>query len=874
VDNQLDPIGSERFNVPIGDRFASVVAAHSKRCALQTNGGAWSYQQLDDASNRITALVDSSRESRDTPVALLLETSRELFACMLAIVKVGRVFVCLDPNGPISSSSAILANCGAQTLLTNQRNAQQAAQIANDEIRVVEIGEAETTTPISVADSIDPGSPYCILYTTGSTGQPKGVLRSHTGLLLQIQHYSNVLDLTERDRVVMLSSPTFGAASSVIFGALLNGACLLPFDILNRGLTDFKEFMRDQAITVLHTTPSLFRLFTRQINDPSDLPDLRIVKLGGETAFRADAELFRRLFPPMCQLVNGLGITETSGNLCYYKLQRDTPIETSTIPIGYPVEHKTITILDDNGNPQERGKPGEIAVTSKYLSPGYWRNQERTAKSFESVNGDGFVRFRTGDIGLQHQDGCIEHLGRKDRMIKLRGYRVELNAVEAALTQNADVAEAVVLSSDEVDPDSAASTMLLAWLVPTPGKSLSLTEIRRELSNVLPHYMVPSKLMIVDALPLKRTGKIDRQALQKSLLGLETPLPPAEATATERELIELLLSIVDIRPIKQTTNLSQTGMTSLDAMSFLTAIEAKYGHRMSSENLFQTPSIAQLAQQLRTSKKPEKERTGRVYIARPGTNKPLFLLPGFGANLLDCRDLINCLHPSQSVISCQFPRKMMSASPIRIESLAEQFVSLLIEHDPDGPYLLAGYSSGGLIVFEMARLLRKQGRQVAFLGIIDTATKKRNWMSRAAQQVAAHRMQIAELPNAGKLKYASAVLKRVVLKNLPRHRPAPDSEPGTATNDNWDHKLQQLLREASHRFRPKPYGGRVTLFRAAERRPLEFAPRDLGWGKFTEGVLDLYSVPGDHWTMLTFPHVEQLSELLQTCIHRERVSGQ
>jgi acyl-coenzyme A synthetase/AMP-(fatty) acid ligase len=321
---------------------------------------------------------------------------------------------------------------------------------------------------------VSPETPVYILYTSGSTGKPKGVVHNHRNVLHEIRNYTNAVHIGAADRLVLLSSPSFADAVRTTYGALLNGAGLYPLNIREEGLAHLGGWLTGQRITIYRSVPAVFRQFAGALTGSQNFPELRAIYLAGDTVSRADVELFKKYFGPNCILINGLGCAETL-TFRWYFIGKETRISQSTVPVGYAIEDMELLLIDESGKEADSDEVGAIAVRSPYRFPGYWRKPELTASAFApDPRGGSEPIFRTGDLGRMSSDGCLEHLGRKDFQIKIRGHRIEAGQIETALLELDTIKEAVVgaWAYDSTD------LRLVAYIVPDKQPAPTVNTLR------------------------------------------------------------------------------------------------------------------------------------------------------------------------------------------------------------------------------------------------------------------------------------------------------------------------------------------------------------------------------------------------------------
>jgi amino acid adenylation domain-containing protein len=444
-----------------------------------------------------------------------------LFAAMLGALEAGRFYVPLDPGLPVARLEAILRSLDAAAIVSGDAWSDLARGLAVSE-PVLPIAELDAGPPApEPATPVSPDDLAYVLFTSGSTGAPKGVMQSHRNLLHNAWKLARGLALRADDRLTLLSSPSFGASVSGIYGALLTGACVCPYSLAGDGLRRLPEFLTRERITVLHSVPSVFRCFSWTLDGREDLSALRVVKLGGEAVLASDFDLYRNRFPRRCVFHVGLGATEMHVIRQWFA-DHDTPWPGAS-PLGYAVDGTEVVLLDDAGRPAQ--DEGEIAVLARTLAVGYWKDPEGTAAAFVPVPGRPGVRmFRTGDLGRMLPDGCLLYVGRRGSRLKIRGHRVEVGEVENALLKVPGIREAVVDALGR-----AERPRLVAWIAREGGSLPSVEAVRAALSGALPAYMVPGELVFLERLPRTASGKVDRQALPDP----DVDRPPSPAAAFE-----------------------------------------------------------------------------------------------------------------------------------------------------------------------------------------------------------------------------------------------------------------------------------------------------------------------------------------------------
>ena len=869
----------------IPDRFAAQVQRYPRRTAVKSRNYEWTYEELNQAANAVAhSILDIANQNRGERIALLFEHDAPMVAGLLGTLKAGRTYVPLDPSYPKDRLVHILEDSQASALLTNTRNIDLARELTNltwherpargsqslPLINVDSFARNDRVTEINIAT--EPHSLAYLLYTSGSTGQPKGVMQNHRNVLHFIRAYTNNLHIDATDRLTLLSSYCFDASVMDIYGALLNGATLYPVDIKDEGLAGLSEWLSKEQITIYHSTPTVYRFFLNAQPEANRFPQLRLVVLGGEEVNRADVALYKKHFSDDCLLVNGLGPTEATVSLQYF-IDKQTNISGQGVPVGYPVEETEILLLDEAAKPA--AIRGEIAIKCEHVALGYWRNPNATATAFLADSQAGASRiYRTGDMGRKLPDGSIVFTGRKDFQIKIRGFRVELGEIESALSQHPAVREkVVVLRSNE-----AGDQRLVAYVVLNSRTAVCENDLREFLRHKLPEYMMPARFMLLDSLPLTASGKLNRRALPEPHLkeqkSAEATLP---ATRAEKLLAGIWAEVLGVKEVGLNDNFFELGGHSLLAVLLFARILKYFGKRLPLATLFQAPTVAQLAAVIQKQGTPV--WSSIVPIQPAGSKPPFFCVHAKGGNVLEYYDLARRLGAEQPFYGFQSQGLDSRRLPhTRIADMAAHYIKEMREIQTTGPYFIGGRSMGGTIAFEMACQLGEIGEQVGLLALLDTypagyvkllpeADKMRSRLDRLAKRIRCHYknmlgLSLGEQPRylAEKLRYAPVRIETFLWRKLYRlcqelGRPLP-----RVLSD-----VNEFNSMAAHEYVPRIFEGQVTLFWASSDLRASF---DLvaGWRVLAGGGIDMHEIAGSHLNLIKEPYVTELAMKLQACL--------
>lgn len=591
----MDPILFSRNEIDgsIPYRFARIAERFGTRTAIWSELGDWKYSALDEISDQVALCIAGQIGTRQQPVVLIYDHEPVAFAALLGVLKSGNWFAALDPEFPEPRCKFILQDLQAQLILTDTRHYSQAISICQGACKIINLDQL-------VPDLLMPSSPVfiapdaieAIFYTSGSTGQPKGVQRTHRFILNRIWLESNDYRIQPEDRISLIHNFSYGASQTDIFNALLNGATLYLFDIRKKGIEGLIQCLKEQEITFFHIPSDLFRRFVDSLHEDDFFPKLRQITPSGRL-YREDVQKIRLHIPDDCIIVQRLASTET-GMITRLIIDRQTELRDKIMPVGFPVQGVEVLILDEKGEPLGFNDVGEIAVVSANLASGYWRQPELTSTSFiPMLDGSDRKMYRMGDLGRKRPDGMVELVGRKDDQVKIRGYRVELREIEAALVSLPEVKEAAVTAQET----ETGEKRLVAYMVPVDGGRISVKSLRKSLNVNLPDYMIPSFFIRLETLPLTSRGKLDYAALPTPGKGRpeldEQFLAPR--TWTEKALTEIWEEVLDILPIGSMDNFFELGGHSLLAAQIISKINKAFQTDMPLRSIFDAPTIAAYA---------------------------------------------------------------------------------------------------------------------------------------------------------------------------------------------------------------------------------------------------------------------------------------
>jgi len=662
----------------------------------------------------------------------------------------------------------------------------------------------------------------------------------------------------------------------------------------------FHKRASEFGLTVLNLPTGYWQELAREWADvPELVPNIqaRLFVAGGDSMSPDVLALWQRTPVSSVRLLNAYGPTETTITATAFEIppRRCENTTLLRVPIGRPLANRAIYILDNHDNPVPIGVPGELHIGGLGVARGYLNRPELTAEKFvpDRFSAEPGARlYKTGDLARYLPDGNIEFLGRADHQVKIRGFRIELGEIEAVLGRHPAVREAVVLAAD----DPPGEKRLAAYVVSEPQSSPSAHDLRSFLKERLPDYMVPAVFVLLDALPLTPTGKIDRCALR-------TPIrtrPELERTivaprdALEVELARLWENVLSVRPIGVTENFFELGGHSMAAVRLFALIENQLGRKLPLATVFQGGTIEHLAGILRHNANPVPHPC-LVAIQPGGDKRPLFLIHPAGGHIFPYIHLAGALGRDQPCYGLQARGLEDGQDPhVRIEDMAAYYLEALQTVQSEGPYFLGGWSMGGVVAFEMAQQLLAQGQRVALLALLDARIPPLD------ENLAEEDLEATLLVDVVRY-FGLSLGPWESLSRLPKHELLTRvleqaKSAGLVPSDIQAFQAQRFLELCKADFRATRnyvlhrYAGRVTLFKAseagptsdletrndstgsgpAERPPAAGSSPDptFGWSQWAAGGVDVHVVPGNHANMVYQPHVEALAEKLTICLEQ------
>lgn len=851
--------------------FERMVEKFPDNIAITSKGRRLTYRELNQRANALAYFILSTPGREDDPVALLLEHDLGAVVGVMGVLKSGRPYLPLDTSYPVDRIRQIISDAGISLFIADPSNLDAAGQSLTGlgDIPLLNLDALDVSTPrANPAIRIAPDRYAFVMYTSGSTGEPKGVPSTHRHVVTTYIQEVNEWLVAPSDRISTLGMISFGMSRSTLFDALFVGGASCLFDVKRQGTNELVQWLDAQGVTMFRAQHSLFTSALSEAPAGMIFEHFRLIGIGGEVLSKTDFEIFRAHTRPDCTLASVFYSTECGAVFRNY-VNHNTLLESDLLPVGYPWPDKEILLLGADGQPVAQGERGEVVVRSANLSSGYWNRPELTAEKFHSDPTDPHIKiYHTGDFGRWNSDGALEFLGRDDSMVKIRGYRVELAEVEANLHGHPAVGDVVVVPKiSKVRPDTK---QLVAYVVFKPGQSATRWELREYAASKLPDYMIPSFFVFLDALPLNANGKTDRRSLpdmpERPVLS-EQDRP---ADAVEERLLKIWQKAFHLERIGVQDNFFELGGDSLLASAIFIEIEREFRRTYPLNLLLKNRTIRALA---RILSDPNASETSPIIALKPsGTRPPLFIFPGGVGDVLMLVGLAEAMGEDQPVYGIQaagfFGKTVYSR---RVEEVVRHFIPEIKKIQPEGPYYLAGHSFGGVIAFELARQLLEAGEQVGLLGLLDSTPPGPAQGGNFIRRTQTHFYNLGEMDWKGKLGYFTRRFQTRASKLFGRYEFFQKLLRNPAVKQVlWDDPFRQTRFAAANYAPAKPYPGVVTIYKVSER------PRHITWNlmepwkRYVSGRIEEYEVPGNHASMIKPPHVTELARVMTLTLEKGR----
>ncbi|TSD67380.1 amino acid adenylation domain-containing protein [Inquilinus sp. KBS0705] len=855
---------------PLHQIISETAAKYPGNIALKYNDETYTYRQLNEQANRLAAVLIANGVKPKDKVAISLDRSAELAVGILAIIKTGATYVPLDPIFPINRINYMLADSGAVVLLTSAayKGAYQstATQIVLDDIWPG-LDKYPATDPDVKVNGEDL---LYILYTSGSTGQPKGVQIAHHNVVNFLYSMQKAPGLTVEDKLLAVTTISFDIAGLELFLPLITGA-----QIVMAGADASKDgrilldIINKEKITVMQATPYTWRIL---IEAGWDKERIKVI-CGGEAL---PMDLAHGILARASSLWNVYGPTETT----IWSTLKEITVDDKNISIGKPIDNTGIYILDKFLRPIAPGIAGELYISGAGVAKGYLNKPELTAEKFVADPFEpGQIMYRTGDLATYTPTVDLMYVSRVDAQVKIRGYRIETGEIEYNLAQQDSIKQAVVIAR----ADNNGVDKLIAYVVltdgaePTDNQAEFINAWRAALKKSVPDYMVPDNFIIIRQMPLTPNGKVDKKSL-----AAQGPAPTghsntyvAPRTDIEKLVADIWIELLGVEKVGIYDNFFELGGHSLIAVQVMARIEKETGKRLPLAILFENSTVEKLALVLNLDGKSI-TWDSLVSIKPKGNKIPIYIVHGAGLNVLLFNTLANHMDAEQPVYGLQAKGLNGVDEPLsRLEDIAAHYIASIRAQNPNGPYALAGFSFGGIIAFEMARQLEALNLEVKMLAMFDTYAyrtthydpfvtkyyKKGLYLARQIWHSATFKDGFKKT-----IEYRSRALNRSITRMFWKMKYGNKQE--QTGFFGYANKIDETNNIASRHYRIQPYDIAVELFRAEVRSFYLDDFEYMGWKPYALKGVKIHKIPGEHNTIFKEPNDKMFAKILQDCLNK------
>jgi amino acid adenylation domain-containing protein len=726
-DDELDILSAPYEDDGVNDDRAvhEHIAAHAAqtpdKTAIIYADEVWSHARLDQSANRLAHRLVKLGVGADISVAIAVKRSPEAIAAILATLKAGGAYIPVEPDHPTTRNHHILRDGGVRVILTHSWLLDRIPE--GLDATILQLDRLDLSEePDSAPDvRIHKDQLAYIMYTSGSTGLPKGVAVEHGPLTHHMQNTSRVYGMSAASRELpFLPFSSDGGHERWMNPLMEGGSIILP---------DQPLWTPEETLTAMRkhgaNNASIPTTYLQQLAEWADLtdsaPPMRLYSFGGEGLAQQTFDLLSKALKSEW-LINGYGPTETIMTPMVWKVRAGQKFEGTYAPIGRAVGNRRVYVLDADLNPCPIGVTGELYIAGEGMARGYIGKPDTTADRFipDPFSKEGGRLYRSGDLTRWRKDGTVEFVGRVDHQVKLRGYRIELGEIEAALLQQDGIGEALVILRDD---EATNHKMLVAYVVPKQGNELDVANVHSALERTLPTYMVPSAIVPLKSMPINPNSKLDRFALPAPTPTKRTIVEPENAV--EKEVLELWQQILNLSPISVEDNFFAIGGNSLRAIRILSALrQRKPQNRTTIADLFNNPTIRSFAKIIEAG---DGQAGSEVIVLRASGTKPmLYCFPGLLVSTREYVELVDYLgadQPATGFICYSLSeQKQIGAS---VDEIIGSYVDYIRSHSKGQPCYFLGWSWGGLLAYEVARRLGDEIdlRLITMVDVCDLGTE-------------------------------------------------------------------------------------------------------------------------------------------------------
>ena len=840
------------------------------------------YQQLNDRANRLACYLQKLGVGPEVLVGICVDRSLETIVGLLGILKAGGAYLALDPNYPQKRLNFMISDARISVLLTQQK---LAGNFAVEEIPLVcldrdwEIISQESES--NLVNSVTPENLAYVVYTSGSTGTSKGVEIAHQSLVNAYQSWEKVYQLRSLTSHLQMASFSFDVFSGDMIRAVCSGGKLVlcPREWLLEPEKLYK-LMLQEKIDIGEFVPAVLRNLVQYLKKTKqDLHFMRLLIVGSDSLYVKEYEEFKHFCGSNTRLINSYGVSEATIDSTYFETTKVDLSVDGLVPIGRPFANTQTYILDSHLQPVPLGVLGELYIGGIGLARGYLNRPDLTKQKFIPNPFDkSKLLYKTGDLARYLSDGNIEFLGRMDNQVKIRGYRIELGEIEAVISTHPEIREVVALARE----DRGDNKYIVAYIV-TRSESLTISEVRNFLKQKLPDYMVPSFVVILEALPLTPNGKIDRRALPAPDIEENRQIEfVAPCSDTEKAIASIFTSVLKLKRVGIHDNFFELGGHSLLATQVISRLQQTFNIEFPLRSLLESPTVEELANSITKNTEDSAKSKYLVPIREEGTKPPLFCIHPAGGQVMVYQHLAACLGRDRPVLALQSgsldtPEQEHNS----INDMAIKYAQEITQYQPEEPYYIMGWSMGGLIAVSIANELEKQGKKVAFVGVVDSYLISENGVNFERNPFIELALVFGPTNFVDVFTSLDAIEQEKLrndLLDLSSYQRLQKimtwgQEKNLLSTDISDISLdilekQLILREIHQRLTKVHHSPKIKapIYSWCALDNLETKLSRTDWSKYTTGTSYEKTLDGNHFNIVRPPHIQNLARELETKI--------
>lgn len=798
-------------NIAVADKFFSLT-----------------YKELNEKSNQLAHYLMSKGIKTDDFVAICTERSLEMLICLLGTLKAGGAYVPIDPSHPNERIKYTLEDSNPKVILTEESLGGKVT--FNDSAKVyIDLLDLNTYSKKNPNNNTKSNDLAYVIYTSGTTGKPKGAMIEHKSVVNHIQWMQEMFPLDTNDKVMQKTPFGFDVSVWEFFAPILCGVQL--YIVSKDGHKDVEylvETIAKKNITVMQVVPSVLSIFC-SVEDFKKCFSLKYIFCGGEAMSISLIESIKKILP-LTKLYNFYGPTEACIDSSYFDCS-DYKLSCAP-PIGQPIGNTLLYILDENNKLVSKGMSGELHVSGEGLARGYLNQPVLTEEKF--VKNPFLINkkmYKTGDLVRYLENGSIEYLGRIDNQIKIRGFRIEPEEIEQQLSNYDAIKECAVVVKQRNEGKT-----LVAFIVVHDKLRTTTSKVRANLEKFLPEHMIPKTIIIIDSMPLTHNGKINRNTLLKSDIQLETFKEyTAPADKLGKKIGMIFSEVLGVEKVGIHDSFFELGGHSLLAITLISKINKALKTSLPLSTIFQAPNISKLKNIIEEG---QNKCDILVPIQTKGQENTIYGVPGIGGTGLEFELLSRTLGESQPFYGLQSVGMDGKTGLLSsVEAIAEANIKAIKQFQPQGPYRIIGFSFGGLVAFEMARILGKELDGIIMLDTLPDG-KKKLW---GLFLIYIKKINIVFL-----LKhYLDILQKKRIERSLVMKK---------VINNNY-------ICEEKYKIRPLIKPSNIALVCAEEER--HNTNIELAWHNLNVNNLHIYKFKGGHMDMLKDKGVNNLSDVVK-----------